>query len=60
MYCTSCGKKMPGIRSRCPECRKLTPAFWFNIYSLAIWLLISQTVAEYSLKLAPHQLAPVH
>jgi type II secretory pathway component PulF len=59
MYCTSCGKQMPGVPSRCPECRKFTPAFWLNIYSLGIWAIIIQTSANYFFKLIPQYVVAI-
>lgn len=40
MHCPSCGKQMGGIRIRCPECRAFTPAFWLNIFSLLLLVVI--------------------
>lgn len=40
MYCSSCGKQMPGVRWRCPACRVFTGAFWLNIFLLSLWAVI--------------------
>lgn len=40
MYCPNCGKPLNGSGARCRDCRSLTPGFWLNAYSLAIWALI--------------------
>ncbi len=34
MYCSACGKLMEKPRRRCPECGRLTEAFWLKLYSI--------------------------
>ncbi len=40
MHCPACAHELPGIRFRCPHCRRLQPAFWLNFYSLGLWVVI--------------------
>lgn len=53
MYCSSCGTSMGGVRMRCPHCHSFTPAFWLNLYSLAILLIILESEGFYLWKMIP-------
>lgn len=53
MYCASCGKPMAGIRMSCSDCGRLTPAFWLNAYSLAIWFVVVVINVMYLWKVVP-------
>jgi hypothetical protein len=40
VYCPSCGEPMMTVMMQCSKCRCFTPAFWLQVFSLALWAVI--------------------
>ncbi len=52
-YCSSCGKEMMGVELRCPACATPTQAFWLNIISIALLVILVAINYVYVAKLIP-------